>query len=814
MTLHSQVPVDSRSRGKIVLLFYFCFISVGSYGLYKLYSSKNDQIALPANRPHGNILGDHQFRHPGRTGSIDFSPDGSLASGGKDGIVIIWDTAIGKPKLKFQAHRGIVESVSFSADGKLLASSGSKTIVVCDPFTGKEIWKHTLTKDNAGKVVFSPKGSYLAFFGARGSIRLWDISQKRLLISSENVAPGEYISFSPDNSYVAFGPASGKPAILWDLKTLKKVDPKDLGFPERVEFLADGDHVISRVMTNVSLRSDIPKRGIFHYWEQNRQKRTKKLKFTYEGKKNPVIYHHHSISPDSNLIAIVGTYKARFYTSGYRKKKQNKTGLYPAGDPDSFETRVYGTGTHTFGDFQKFGYGRPRRTYLLDLKRRSLSGLSIYEGEAQSVAFSRDGKILATAGPDSIRLWNPNSNGKILATAGPDSIRLWNPKRELFPPKGHTRMVDCVKFSPDGRYLASSGNDAVLLWNLQDLENPQYQKLELFHNVNWPSTLSWLKDDSRSPELSLFALTFSKNIRIPISAFSENSEMTMNEVFSAYVEFIDTDAPIERQGKAARSIAFSLFQQMHAAVIGYSSYKRSHDKRRDGFVLPPIWAHTPADPGEIPIEFVGDMDVFSVQFSPDNNHLVLAGYDKVRKLPVLRIYKTVADTGVTRGNSRFINGEFLKYPRNRKNGNYLRLIEVSKNKEDHIESLVFMPDGKHVVVGGKKFVQNPNDQSTAKFKGLVEIWNITTGKRQRTFDVPATVRCVACSPDGKLIATACKDNLARIYDAKTGNLVAKLEGHRGSVRSVDFSPDGKLIATGSADTTVMLWDTEKMSSGK
>ncbi len=70
-----------------------------------------------------------------------------------------------------------------------------------------------------------------------------------------------------------------------------------------------------------------------------------------------------------------------------------------------------------------------------------------------------------------------------------------------------------------------------------------------------------------------------------------------------------------------------------------------------------------------------------------------------------------------------------------------------------------------------------------------------------------TVRGVAFSPDGALLATAAEDNTARIWDTTTGTTRTVLEGHTSSVRGVAFSPDGTLLATASDDDTARIWDT-------
>src|SRR5712692_754341 len=72
-----------------------------------------------------------------------------------------------------------------------------------------------------------------------------------------------------------------------------------------------------------------------------------------------------------------------------------------------------------------------------------------HSGLVYGVAFSPDGKLLATAGFDSlVKLWEYPS-GKELRTL-----------------TGHTKPVYSVAFSPDGLTLASSSDDQTIrLWN-------------------------------------------------------------------------------------------------------------------------------------------------------------------------------------------------------------------------------------------------------------------------------------------------------------------------------------------------------------
>jgi WD40 repeat protein len=49
------------------------------------------------------------------------------------------------------------------------------------------------------------------------------------------------------------------------------------------------------------------------------------------------------------------------------------------------------------------------------------------------------------------------------------------------------------------------------------------------------------------------------------------------------------------------------------------------------------------------------------------------------------------------------------------------------------------------------------------------------------------------SPDGKLIGTASRDKTAKVFDAKSGKLLATHSGHEAPVRAVAFAPDGTSV---------------------
>jgi len=65
------------------------------------------------------------------------------------------------------------------------------------------------------------------------------------------------------------------------------------------------------------------------------------------------------------------------------------------------------------------------------------------------------------------------------------------------------------------------------------------------------------------------------------------------------------------------------------------------------------------------------------------------------------------------------------------------------------------------------------------------------------------------SPDGSRIVSTGREDVLRMWDARNGEEVRRLDGHTGGIRTCACSPDGVHLVTGADDTTLRLWNAEK-----
>ncbi len=88
----------------------------------------------------------------------------------------------------------------------------------------------------------------------------------------------------------------------------------------------------------------------------------------------------------------------------------------------------------------------------------------------------------------------------------------------------------------------------------------------------------------------------------------------------------------------------------------------------------------------------------------------------------------------------------------------------------------------------------------------LRLFEVLTGNVLHTLDLPGPIDHLSISPDNRLLATAGKDKIARLWNIADCNMPAELEGHTRPIKGAAWSPDSKTLATISGDKTARLWD--------
>jgi WD40 repeat protein len=134
--------------------------------------------------------------------SVAISPDGkTLATGGRDGKISLWDVASGETRQRLEGDVGPILSVTFSPVGTLLASASlaSPFVKLWEPSTGRLIRIIKANRHSTNTVAFSPDGNTLASGGNDGMVRLWNVAsgRQRLFLDARSSMLRK-VAFSPD----------------------------------------------------------------------------------------------------------------------------------------------------------------------------------------------------------------------------------------------------------------------------------------------------------------------------------------------------------------------------------------------------------------------------------------------------------------------------------------------------------------------------------------------------------------------------------------------------------------------------------------
>ena len=368
-----------------------------------------------------------------------------------------------------------------------------------------------------------------------------------------------------------------------------------------------------------------------------------------------------------------------------------------------------------------------------------------------SVAFSLDGKTLASGGSDNmIILWDLathqpigqfsvgnqkeirslafSPNGAILAVGSDDNaVTLWDAAtREVIglPLTGHSGSINSIAFSPDGKTVATGSSDETIrLWNV-DTHEPIGQPLMAHsgavNSVAFHPDGTFLASGSDDKTILFWDLATHQPMQQPLTGHTG----------SVYTVAFSPDGTMLASGSDDNTMILWDVETHQAR----NRPLRGHFNR-----------------------------VVSVAFSPDGKMLASGSYDQT-----INLWSTAS---------------------------LQRIGQALNGHSDWIYSIAFSPDGKTLASGSAD-------------KTII-LWQVESGERidQTLRPEEGSVNSIAFSPNGQKFASGHFKGNIILWDAKTHAPVGQpLVGHSGPVKSVVFSPDDTILASASDDETIILWD--------
>jgi WD40 repeat protein/class 3 adenylate cyclase/predicted Ser/Thr protein kinase len=428
----------------------------------------------------GRVIGRPLTVKPQGTGgaqSISFSPDSKrIAVPGASGTVGIWEVAtgsrVGKP---LSIGSEDVEETIFAKDGHtLIASDDSGSVSMIDLATGRQIRPPlSVGSKPAASLDLSPDGRLLAVASYEGPVYVWDVQTGEPYgspLTADTSAVSD-VEFSPDGRTLVSGHL--RSVVVWNIGGEQAIGeplggPKDL--TTDVSFSPDGKQLAAGMLDGRTIVYDtLTRRQV--------------LRIGGGSIVTAVAFH-----PHGKLIAV-GTIDGhvRFFDSktgagvGHPLEEGNMPVWQIAFSSDGklLALDVDPNGVKGFNDQRRQG-----AVQLWDVDSRRRVGRTIVPGGGSvlSIAFSRDGTLLATASGERVALWDVatqarhgkpmkvsdegfasvafDPSSRLVAAGGATGpVRVWRvaDQRPAFPPlTGHSGPITGASFDPTGSFLAST----------------------------------------------------------------------------------------------------------------------------------------------------------------------------------------------------------------------------------------------------------------------------------------------------------------------------------------------------------------------
>ena len=469
-----------KTRMPLPRSYYGAYASFSSDG--KIMASGDDGMARLWDLANQRQIG-APIPAGGFTPTVALSPDGRIvAVAGRDGTQL-WDVANQQPIGGRMATRAF-SNLAFSPNGKILATGSNGAAQLWDVATQQPTGPAISTTEPVVALAFSSDSTVLATGENTGPTQLWDVAGEYQIGTSLNpkgVQLVNTLAFSPARNILVTGNQDGT-VRLWDPLSFRQNAPPTFAVPRT----GPGRRIVAITLSSDGkILTTADGGGFVKTWDLTTQKQIGAAIPTGAG------VSALALNPDGKMLAVAA-HSVEIWTIA-NDRLIRKSSVFRHGDvntiafrPGSSNTLAIGgifSGARFWNTVNRLPIGKP----LAKTPSKGEVGETV-------VAFSPNGKMLATAGHDGIaRLWDVaaqqqigapmtasagavsavafSRDGKMLATAGGDgTARLWDVAAQQqigAPLTGNARPVSAVAFSPDGKILATAGLDGTArLWDV------------------------------------------------------------------------------------------------------------------------------------------------------------------------------------------------------------------------------------------------------------------------------------------------------------------------------------------------------------
>jgi len=372
-----------------------------------------------------------------------------------------WDIATGKELFRVPNWEGYTST--YSPDGQRIISFSKDEVLVLDAATGK--LEHRLRGHESRWITahgFSKDGKRLVTGGRDHTAIIWDLTTGKPILDFESPRGSvDVLAFSPDGKKLFAGCADGHPGGLWEADSGKRLhwliaDGK--GNPLSAAFTPDGKNVV--VGYGVSRAASTGNAWTARVWSVGEGKIVREFSGHTDG------VHNLAISPDGKQLATSDWgKKVRIWDINSGKiTKEIDFATYHSPMSLVFQksNQLLGVTADKDKKAQVFNLTSGKKVETGNVSDPLFTALGYLQdlvafspGRELLVAFSPDRKLIAKSERESVQdegsvdLYEI-STGKLLRTI-----------------KGHKGLIESIAFSPDGKRLATGSWDStVLVWDL------------------------------------------------------------------------------------------------------------------------------------------------------------------------------------------------------------------------------------------------------------------------------------------------------------------------------------------------------------